>query len=147
MTAAARDAEWKLARHDVERRRLLASLDGVVVQLLKHPGEWLQAGEPVLRLVRMDRVRVEGFVDASLYGDDEVADQPVRVFVARQRGQRETFSGKIVFVNPLIEASGNYRVWAEVENRQRNGRWLLRPGSEAEMVIELASSAAADKAR
>ena len=47
------------------------------------------------------------------------------------------FSGEIVFVNPLIEASGAYRVWAEVDNHRHNGRWVLRPGMEAQMTIQL----------
>ena len=33
----------------------------------KQPGEWVQAGEPVLRIARMDLLRVEGFVSAAEY--------------------------------------------------------------------------------
>ena len=49
----------------------------------------------------------------------------------------EQFAGKVVFVNPTIEASGNCRIWAEVDNRQQHGHWLLQPGMEAQMTIEL----------
>jgi multidrug efflux pump subunit AcrA (membrane-fusion protein) len=136
-TEKMRAAELALAEHDIERRRLTVPVAGMVVEVAKHPGEWLQAGETVMRVVRMDRLRVEGFVDAAHFGDEEVVDCPVQVTVPRQRGQTETFTGKIVFVNPIIEAGGNYRVWAEVQNRQANGRWLLRPGMEAEMILML----------
>ena len=48
----------------------------------------------------------------------------------------------ITFVNPLVQAGGEYRVWAEVVNRQENGEWLLRPGLEAEMTIDVGTLAA-----
>jgi multidrug efflux pump subunit AcrA (membrane-fusion protein) len=132
-----RFSELQLAEHDTRRRRLFVPVAGVVVEIHKQPGEWLQAGETVMRVVRMDHLRVEGFVNAAHFGDEEIVDCSVQVTVPRQRGQKETFAGKIVFVNPVIEASGNYRIWAEVENRQQSGRWLLRPGMEAEMTLEL----------
>jgi multidrug efflux pump subunit AcrA (membrane-fusion protein) len=136
-TEKVRAAELQTAGHDVQRRRVLAPLEGTVVEVFKRPGEWVQAGERVLRLVRMDRLRVEGFVDARQFGDEEIVDRPVHVRVDRQRGQREVFAGRIVFVSPLIEANGNYRVWAEVDNRQANGRWLLRPGLDVHLTIDL----------
>ena len=45
--------------------------------------------------------------------------------------------GKIVFVSPLVQPGGEYLVWAEVENKQENGHWLLRPGLTATMTIQL----------
>jgi multidrug efflux pump subunit AcrA (membrane-fusion protein) len=132
-----RSAELKAAEIDVRRRAIFAPVAGTVVEILKKPGEWLQAGEAVLRIVQLERLRVEGFVQAEQVGGEELADRPVTVSVRRQRGQTAQFAGKIVFVNPIIEASGNYRVWAEVDNRRKAGHWLLQPGMEAQMTIEL----------
>jgi multidrug efflux pump subunit AcrA (membrane-fusion protein) len=135
-TEKLRTAELEGARYDIERRRVLAPVAGEVVEIFKRVGEWVQTGDPVVRIVRMDRLRVEGFADAAQTGDEEIVDGLVEVTVRRQRDEPpETFTGKIVYVNPIIEATGSYRVWAEVENRQRNGRWLLRPGMEAHMKI------------
>ncbi len=138
-----REAELDTAKHEIERRRIVSPLEGTVVEIVKRTGEWAQAGETVMRLVRMNRLRVEGFVDSSQLGDEELVDRPVKIVVQRQRGQAEEFAGKIVFVNPLVESGGNYRVWAEVENRRRDGRWVLRPGMEAQMTVELAQPVAA----
>jgi multidrug efflux pump subunit AcrA (membrane-fusion protein) len=134
-----RAAELELAVHDTERRRLISPVPGVVVEIMKRPGEWVQEGERVLRLVRMDRLRIEGFVDARQFGDEEIIDRPVQVRLQRQRGQSQEFSGRIVFVSPLIEANGHYRVWAEVDNQQAKGRWLLRPGMDVRLTIEKAN--------
>ena len=34
----------------------------MVVQIKRHRGEWVQAGESVVRVLRLDRLRAEGFV-------------------------------------------------------------------------------------
>ncbi|MEI7781642.1 MAG: hypothetical protein WCJ18_06930, partial [Planctomycetota bacterium] len=46
-------------------------------------------------------------------------------------------AGRIVFTSPIVESGGDYRVFAEVENRQIEGtqQWLLRAGQTATLVI------------
>ena len=39
--------------------------------------------------------------------------------------REESFKGRIVFVSPLVEPGGDFRVWAEVENRKKESvEWL-----------------------
>ena len=92
-----------------------------------------------MRVVRMDRLRVEGFLNSEHYAPEQVLGATVRVMLDLAGDYNETLQGKIDYVSPLVEASGDYRVWAEVDNRPGRGgyHWLLRPGSEAEMIIEL----------
>ena len=59
----------------------------------------------------------------------------MQVVVTLAHGQRETFPGKIVYVNPLVQAGGEFQVRAEVQNRQDSGGWILSPGLTAEMTI------------
>ena len=66
-----------------------------------------------------------------------VDGQPVRATVTLANGRVETCPGNIVFVSPIVDAGPQFLVWAEVVNRQDNGHWLLRPGLNAEMSIEL----------
>ena len=61
------EAEVQAAEANLERRRITAPLDAVVVELSRHEGEWAQVGDPVMRLVRIDRLRVEGFLNAKDY--------------------------------------------------------------------------------
>ena len=90
-----------------------------------------------MRLVRVDRLRVEGFLNAKDYRPSEIQGRPCSVVVTLARGQRETFPGKIVYVKPLVEAGGEFLVRAEVQNRQEDGVWVLSPGLNAEMTIQL----------
>ena len=72
------EAELEAAEANLERRRLIAPLDAVVVELTRHEGEWVQAGDPVMRLVRVDLLRVEGFLNAKNYRPSEIQGRPVR---------------------------------------------------------------------
>jgi hypothetical protein len=66
-----------------------------------------------------------------------VDGRPVTATVRLAHGRRESFSGKVVFVSPEVEAGGQYRYWAEVDNRKTGEHWLLRPGLMAEVTIHL----------
>jgi multidrug efflux pump subunit AcrA (membrane-fusion protein) len=112
-------------------------LAGQVQKIYRHVGEWVQAGEPVLHVVQVNRLRVQGSLNISDYAPEEVMGRPVTVMVVFARGRAETFKGEIVFVDPMVESGGLYVVRALVKNREENGQWLLRPGMDAEMTIQL----------
>lgn len=130
-------AELQSAAADVERRRITSPLDAVVVRLSRRVGEWVNPGDTVIQLLRVDRLRVEGTLNAKDYLLSEIEGRPVEVVVTLARGRQETFPGKIVFVNPLVLTDGTFTVRAEVENRQQNGIWVLSPGLKATMTIQL----------
>ena len=133
------EAEVELLGIELEQRTLRAPFDGVVVEVFRQQGEWVQQGDPVLRFVRMDRLRVEGFVNAREVAPGQVDGADVEISVAVPGGGAEKLTGKISFVSPLVGANRDYRVWAEVDNPPGPGGypWLLRPGTTAEMIIHL----------
>jgi macrolide-specific efflux system membrane fusion protein len=137
LAAASKGVELEAAENAIERRLIKSPLDGVVVQIFPHQGEWMQPGDPLARVVRADKLRVEGYVDSSRFGPEEVRDRPVTVEVKLADDRKESFAGRIVFTSPLVESGGDYRVFAEVENRQApgSGQWLLRAGQTARMTI------------
>ena len=63
--------------------------------------------------------------------------RPVTVHATLAHGQKAVLRGKIVFVSPEIEAGSQFRVKAELDNEKRNGYWVLGPGMNADMTIEL----------
>src|SRR5690606_9679099 len=63
VTCELRQSELKLAELKLERRAIRSPLEGVVVEILRRPGEWVEPGEKIMRLIRMDTLRAEGFVD------------------------------------------------------------------------------------
>jgi len=137
LEAKIREAELRAAAQNIENRRVLAPLAGVVTELRRHKGEWVQPGDTVLHIVRMDRLWIEGFLNAAEYSPSQIDERPVSVRVVLAQGREEVFRGKIIFVSPLVETTGEFRIRAEVLNRQENEHWLLRSGLVAELTIHL----------
>lgn len=137
LEARVREAELDTAKNQVERRQIRSPLSGVVVKRYRHAGEWVKPGDPAFHVVRMDQLRIEGFVNQSEYAPWQVDGRPVTVEVELAGGRRERFSGRIRIPSPMVEPGGDYRVWAEVANRQQGRHWLLQPGQLTEMTIHL----------
>jgi macrolide-specific efflux system membrane fusion protein len=136
-TSDAKQAEVELADESIHRRQINAPIDGVVQKIYAHLGEWVKPGDTVVRLIRMDRLRVAGYLDKDYYSPGEVVDKPVIVEAVLANGRKVQFPGKVVFVDPEVQGEHEYEVRAEVDNRKENGQWLLRPGLSASMTIQL----------
>ncbi|HUG69026.1 MAG TPA: HlyD family efflux transporter periplasmic adaptor subunit [Pirellulaceae bacterium] len=126
------EAALRLAEHQLKKRAIHAPTSGVVVEVLKHVGEWVEPGETVVRMVRMDRLRVEGFLLAQ-QADAKLVGQPARVTIKLQPDKTLDVNGEVTFVSPEIHpVNGMVRVWVEIEN----GEARLRPGLPATIKIE-----------
>lgn len=130
------DAKALQTEIDVRARRIVAPISGEVVETFFRPGEWVEPGKPLLRLVRLDRLRVEGFVSFDAVRPSCIKNSEVEAQIRFADGQVEKFSGRVTFVSPLVQPGGEYRFWAEVDNRRVDDEWLLRPGVTAELMIQ-----------
>jgi multidrug efflux pump subunit AcrA (membrane-fusion protein) len=139
LDATSKGVEVEAADKAIERRVIRSPLAGEVEEVFAHEGEWLQPGDPLARLIRTDRLYVEGYVDAARFNPGDVRDRPVTVAARLAGGREASFAGRIFNVKPRME-SGNYRVVAEVENRQDDGEWLLRAGQFVTMTIHSAQA-------
>ena len=140
LTAKLKENAVETAVNNVAHRRIISPLGGMVVQIKRQRGEWVQPGDVVVRVLRLDRLRAEAFVNAHEIGGDLVG-RPVSLTVDLPGAARSLFHGKIVFVNPESNpVNGQSRVWAEIDNPQQ----ILRPGLSGSMTIEPAPPTAAD---
>lgn len=142
LTVVVKQVAVEAAEVALERRLIRSPLDGEVERIDKHVGEWMQAGDRLAHVVRRDVCRVESFIKAAEWDPDEIMGREVTVVVSLERGRRETFQGRIVFVSSEDKTEGEYRVYAEVANRRDptppaggEGSWLLRAGQKATMTI------------
>jgi macrolide-specific efflux system membrane fusion protein len=129
--------DLKIAERTIERRKVLSPLDGMVVQINRRRGEWVEPGAAVLRVVRINRLRAEGLLNArDLRGD--LLGRRVALNVTVPGSGESQFTGQVVFVSPEINPVNNQvRIWAEIDNPQL----LLRPGLSGTMTIEPAAAA------
>ena len=144
-TVFVRQAELNAVLNELGRREIKSPLEGVVAQRLKDQGEWVTQGEPILRIIRMDKLYVEGFLSASEYLPQQVLNQPVSVTLDLSTANESVkevfgsriFQGRIVYVSPEVDGKGDYQVRAQVDNQQLGLHWLLRPGMSTRMDITL----------
>ena len=106
----------RLAELAVERHQIVSPLDGVIVQRLRSKGDWVKAGDPVVRVVRLNRLRAEGFVTT-----DKLAalrsHRTVQLKVDAGSGTLIRREGTIVFISPEIDPVNNeVRFWVEFDN-------------------------------
>lgn len=124
------NSELAEAKLQLERRRLKAPFAATLVAVSRQPGEWVEPGSVVLRLIQLDRLRVEGFVSA----DQATEMKPgQRVQIVFPGNVGKPVSGEIKFVSPEIEpVNQQVRIWAEFDNPEKR----IRPGLVATMEVK-----------
>eukprot|EP00913_Durusdinium_trenchii_P028467 g26695.t1 len=81
------------AKDGVRRREIRTTVPGIVVDVKRQAGEWVEPGQTVFRVIRLDRLRVKGFVKAAeLPG--ELMGRSVSVNVNLYGRRNVSFPGK-----------------------------------------------------
>lgn len=136
LTRSLKQNEVARAELLLERRRIKAPFPGMVVHWKKQRGEWIEAGTPVVRIIRLNRLRAEAFI-AFKHSPSDLVGKSVQLFVDLPGKPKAKFEGKLVFVDPEIDPVNNQtRIYAEIDNSEL----LLLPGQSATMVIPMSKS-------
>ena len=146
LTAKAKNAEVGAAQVALDRRILRAPFDGIVVKVVKKPGEWVAPGEAVVHIVGVNRLNVMGYLDASDWSPSDVQDRKVTVEVMLPRGKTKKVTGKITFVSPVVTI-GDLPVTAEIDTPMQGDLPLIRAGLNASMTIHVNQRPVAKSAR
>jgi len=125
------------ATEALERREIRSPIDGTVVHVTHHRGEWIEPGEPCLRIMNLNRLRVEGFLLAQ-YATRISPGAKVRVTIAvdeSARGESQVqCDGTVTFVSPEIDPVNNeVRIWVEIDNAKNR----FRPGMHGSLTIDV----------
>ncbi|MGI9494930.1 MAG: efflux RND transporter periplasmic adaptor subunit [Mariniblastus sp.] len=134
------ESKFLEAKKHVEGHILQSEFDASVIKIMKKPQEYVQKGEAVMRIARMDRLWVQGAIEINDLNPEEVRGKRVTVTVQRAHDETATFDGVITNVGLERQGLTRYMVKAEVQNRPINGHWELQPLSGANMRIHLDSS-------
>lgn len=131
LTVRTKEHDLALSTLALKRRLLKAPFPGIVVQVKKHRGERVNPDTPVLRLIRMDRLRAESFIRASGSSSSWMG-RPVSVTVQGAEPPIPPQTGQLVFISPEVDpVNGQVRVTAEIDNREGK----LRPGQIVTLTI------------
>lgn len=151
---AVNQAEAAIAKQILEEHKIKAPIDGMIIEVLKHPGEKVGANEPVLRIVDINKLRFRGFVPIDvayrLRPNDTVQIRPT-IEGADLPIERMTFPAKITFIAPQVQTvvKNEVEIHAELENPRdpETKEHLLRDGLKADMTITIGRAANAVGAR
>lgn len=136
-------------RHQVDQAKLVLNkhqiaspLDGVVAEVFRRPGEWVQPGDAIVRIVRLNRLRAEGFLSSDQaaglrsQSDEKSAVKSVALDWVMSSGESRTMPCKVSFISPEVDAINNQvRFWVEFDNPD----WLIFPGMKVNVRIVSAS--------
>ncbi len=135
-----------LALAQLKTYRLRAPFDGIVTRRFKQKGEAIRQGDPVIELIDISRMKVEGRIPLAQAirlrpGQNvrvQLIDNNDRTGVLPSDFKQATFPGRLVYIDPGVSLVGerDVRVWAEVANKGG----LLRHGLTAEITIDTAST-------
>ena len=129
--------ELEAARLRLEQHKLRAPFAGTVALVRGRVGEWVEVGSPVLRLVAVEQLRAEGFLDSEVLDvagntSPSLVGSKVQLIVSRPGGAEVQLPGVLRYVSPEMDpVNRQVRVWAEVDNSQRQ----LRPGDRGRLLI------------
>jgi macrolide-specific efflux system membrane fusion protein len=120
------------AERQIQRRKVAAPSPGRVVQVFRRCGEWVEPGQTVVRILRVDRLKAVGFLDVSQLTVD-VTGRRAAFHPEVPTGDAGAFSATVAFVQSEVNpVSGQVDFWAEIDNRDLR----LRPGLRGRLVID-----------
>lgn len=119
-----------VAQLRLDYRVVNSPLDGEIAQIMVQPGEWVQAGQPVARVISLKMLRVSALVsqaDVLKLRRDQHAE-----FTAKIGDQEISATGKVSFVSREINpVAGDCIVWIDVDNSENK----LLPGIRGKVRI------------
>ncbi len=135
------------AKDSIERHQIKSPATGHVFKIDKDPGEWVNAGEPIMRIAPLDVLRVHGTISAEDYDPFEIDGKPVTVTATLARGRKIEFPGKVVQTELEQRGSNLYLVVAEIQNRFEGNtkHWILQPQSRVDMLIHVGGTSSTNK--
>ena len=107
------DSDLGVVRAQLGQRKLRSAFDGVVVERYVNAGERVD-DKPLLRLAKLDPLRVELVVPASRYGSVALKD---RIMVTPELPGIAPVQARVTHIDPIIDAASNtFRVRLKLPN-------------------------------
>ena len=132
LNASLKEIDLKETKFELSKHKIRSRIAGQIELVERRAGEWIESGQPAFRIVRIDRLRAEGWLgveEASQIKPNESAEVTIHI----PNRDDVTITGNVSFVslnsNPV---DGKIRVWVEFENPNKS----LRPGLLADVIIK-----------
>jgi|GEM_PF-5446905 macrolide-specific efflux system membrane fusion protein len=134
-TFESKQAAKDIAIAQLERHVILSPFAGLVVERLRQPGEYVREGDPILRLVSLDRLRIKGNVRASEVSAADLMGAKVNLEVQVTAQRSESLEAVVTWVNPVITVGDEFEVVIDFDNPVDGNDWLIKPGMPLQMLV------------
>ena len=125
-----RNDRVEIAQIRLNNRAVKSKIDGTVVQVLAKPGEFVNTGQPIARILNLNRLRIVCASKRGMQPNDIPKQAKFKINVA---GKEFTYPAKITFVSPEIDpVRQTFPIWAEIENVEAR----LNSGQVGKLVFE-----------
>jgi multidrug efflux pump subunit AcrA (membrane-fusion protein) len=124
-------------RQRLKKFDLIVPFDGQLTKISKRAGEWVQAGESITSLVRLNELRVDAFVPIAGQHPSTLIGRNVWISLPNldNKDQTNRFNGQITHFDPEVTSTGTVRIHATVRNTKTDNYWQLLPGMLVNMQI------------
>ena len=134
MNRDVRQIELELGRLQNDFHQIEAPTKGVIVEVYRREGEWVEKSAPVARLVRLDKLKTEVKLPAEKALQRLVGAEAEFFPKLDLALSQESYPGRVTFLYPEANPiSAEVRVWVEIENTNLR----LIPGLTGRLEIRL----------
>lgn len=127
----------KAADDLIDRHLIKAGCDGQVAEIFVEEGEWVNRGDKVMRIIQMDRLRIDGRANSNDFFHSDLDGKSVTVTQTLPDKSIATFTGIVRLVKLENSVSNKLFFEVEIQNQRRGNYWLLRPNSEVDIKVQL----------
>ena len=127
LTVGLKKAQMELADVRLKNRTIESPVSGTVVQVYRQVGEWVQSGQPIARVIDLDRLRVSCHCALTDASPNSIEKEATFVY------DGQSYKANVVFISPEIDPTvQDFIVWAEVENSEG----VLKPGMNGSIELK-----------
>jgi len=112
-----RKTEAAIAKLRLEERSIKSPIKGMVISVDVNKGEWVNEGQPIVRIVSLDRVRISTSVSQENIDHIQLGDRATFYRKTKSTDPPVKYEGKVVFISPEVDMKLNaIRVFVEIES-------------------------------
>ncbi len=137
-----READLAMIDDQLSNLQIDSPLSGTVLSINRSPGEWIEKGQPIATIAKIDRLHVHALIREEEMPNGGLKGSPVSVHWSDpSSGQEYALRGRVLSVDPQRLPGSRYRLHAEIDNTSLNRektQWQLKPGTEVQMKVYIA---------
>jgi multidrug efflux pump subunit AcrA (membrane-fusion protein) len=141
-----READLSVIDDQLRNLHAESPIGGVVLEVSRSAGEWVNKGEPVATIGRIDRLHVHALLSSGQISPAACRGLPVSVhWIDPGNHAERSLRGRVLSVDPQMLPGGRFRLHAEIDNRtseQDPTQWQLQPGAEVRMTVYASAATA-----